>query len=725
MKKDGKILVLNFSILIFVLFAHSVFADNPIVQTVYTADPAPLVHNGVFYVYAGHDEDSANGWFYMIDWRCYSSTDMANWTDLGTPMNLNTFSWKNVDAWAGQCVYRNNKFYFYVPIRISGDNFGIGVGVSDKPEGPFTDAIGKPLITGNGYIDPTVFIDDDGQAYMYWGNPGSWMVKLNSDMISYSGNVQEMPQNAQTVGNMYAEAPWLYKRNGTYYFVFATDDTGEQSVAYSTSSSPTGPWTFKSKIMNPSGTSWTCHPGIADYMGNSYLVYNNGILPGGDAFHRSVCIDQFTYNSNGTIPMIPATTSGSPQIGTLNPFGQIEAETICWESGVETEKCGEGGMDVCNIENGDYIKIKGVNFGTGATSFEARVASGTNGGNIELRLDSTSGTIVGTCAVAGTGGWQTWVTRSATISGATGTHDLYLRFTGGSGFLFNINWWKFSGGSTPDPTVAPTPDPTPAPTATPNQNPIFSGGPYSLDGTSSSYVDLPDGLTSNISDISIAAWVKLNSIANWTRVFDFGNDTNVYMMLTAASGTTGYPYFGITTSSNTGEQGINGTSPFPAGSWQHMAVIKSGTTGILYINGQEVGRNSGISLNPSDLGNTVNNYIGKSQWSADPYANGTIDKFVVYNRAISASELATLAGTPPDATPAPTAQPACSLIGDVNSSGTIDIVDALLVAQAYVGLIPSGYNAACADVNCSGGIDIVDALLVAQYYVGLITSFSC
>jgi hypothetical protein len=197
--------------------------------------------------------------------------------------------------------------------------------------------------------------------------------------------------------------------------------------------------------MNPSGTSWTLHPGIADYKGNSYLVYNNGALPGGNAFHRSVCVDKFTYNADGSIPMVSPTSSGSPQIGALNPYVQTEAETICWESGVETEVCSEGGMDVGNIENGDYIKVKGVDFGAGATNFQARVASATSGGNIEIRLDSASGTLVGTCAVSGTGGWQIWTTKSCTVSGASGVHDLYFKFTGGSGFLFNVNWWKFAG----------------------------------------------------------------------------------------------------------------------------------------------------------------------------------------------------------------------------------------------------------------------------------------
>ncbi len=429
-------------------------ADNPIFQHIYTADPAPLVHNGRVYLYTGHDEDGST-YFTMRDWRVWSTADMVNWTDHGSPMSLATFAWADANAWAGHTVYRNGRFYWYVPIRNRATGrMAIGVGVSSSPTGPFTDALGRPLVENN-EIDPAVFIDDDGQAYLYWGNPNLSYVRLNSDMISFSGSVNRIALTTAGFGTrtgnpsrptLYEEGPWVYKRNGLYYMVFAAECCSE-FIAYSTASSPTGPWTYRGTIMPRQGSSFTNHAGIVDFGGNSYFFYHNGALPGGGGYTRSVAVERFTYNANGTIPTLNMTSGGPPQIGTLNPYLRQEAETIAWGSGIETEVSSEGGMNVGWIDNGDWIKVKGAAFGTGATSFTARVASATSGGTIEVRLDSATGPLVGTCTAPGTGGWQTWTTVTCPVSGATGTRDLYLRFATGG---FNVNWWQFTsgGGST-------------------------------------------------------------------------------------------------------------------------------------------------------------------------------------------------------------------------------------------------------------------------------------
>ena len=448
--------------------------DNPIVQTNYTSDPAPMVSNGRIYLITTHDENTAGqpctavAGYTLCQWFAYSSADMVNWTDHGVVASWRSFSWASTAAWAPQAIPRNGKFYIYVPLSNTSGATVIGVGVSNSPIGPYTDAIGRPLVTagcpgGSGDIDPTVFIDDDGQAYLYFGRSVPGYVRLNTDMISITGSVQCPTVNAQTFGpapsaggfpSQYEEGPWIMKHGTTYYLAYAANGIPED-ISYSRATAPTGPFTYGGTIMRAMGASFTNHTGIIDFNGHSYFFYHNGALQrggsvplNGDGFHRSVCLEEFKYNADGSFPTIAPTTAGPQAIANLNPYVQTEAETIAWESGVQTEMTSDagGGMDVTSINNGDYIKIRNVDFGTGATSFDVRVASDGSGGNIELHLDSLTGTVIGTCAVSGTGGAQTWTTKTCSVNSTTGLHDLFLRFTGsGTGNLFNFNWWRFGG----------------------------------------------------------------------------------------------------------------------------------------------------------------------------------------------------------------------------------------------------------------------------------------
>jgi hypothetical protein len=410
-----------------------------------------MVHDGRLYLYTTHDEDvTVDNFFTMNDWRVYSTQDVVNWTDHGSPLHYHDFTWARGSAWAGQVVARNDKFYFYVPMVQKNGANAIGVAISDSPIGPFKDPIGTPLVTSDcGDIDPTVFIDDDEQAYLYWGNPNLCYVKLNRDMTSYAGAVVRVAMNTASFGvradsdrpTSYEEGPWFYKREGRYYMVYPGGPLPEH-IAYSTSDSPTGPWTYKSVIMPAAGASFTNHPGVVDFGGKSLFFYHNGALPGGGGFKRSVSVEEFTYGTDGSIPRLRMTEGGATATASLNPFEQVEAETIAWNSGVETEVCSEGGMNVTSIDTGDHIKIKGVDFGAGATTFAVRIAAASNSGAIALRLDGAQGTQFGSCAVTSTGGAATWATQSCEVAGAQGKHDLFLVFTGGG---FKFNWWKFSG----------------------------------------------------------------------------------------------------------------------------------------------------------------------------------------------------------------------------------------------------------------------------------------
>lgn len=445
-------------IAVMVVAGTTCFADNPIVQTLYTADPAPMVYNNTVYLYTGHDEGGR--FFTMNDWQCFSSKDMVNWTHHGSPLSWKTFTWARGDAWAGQVIERGGKFYYYVPMNKKRGGMVIGVAVSDSPAGPYKDPLGHPLVeSGNGDIDPTVFIDDDGQAYLYWGNPALKYVKLNKDMISYDKavGVVKVPLTVESFGKrpankdratLYEEGPWFYKRNGMYYMVYAASGIPE-NICYATSPGPTGPWTYRGIIMPTEGRSFTNHPGVMDYKGKSYFFYHNGALPGGGGFTRSVCVEEFTYNPDGSFPTIKMSKEGPLGIGHLDPYQKTQAETMAWESGIKTKTSGTTGTTavyVTDIDNGDYIKVKGVDFGAaGAANFTASVASGAQGGTIELHLDGAAGALIGTVSVPNTGGWENWKTVTGNVSsGATGIHDLYLVFKGsGAEHLFNFDFWQF------------------------------------------------------------------------------------------------------------------------------------------------------------------------------------------------------------------------------------------------------------------------------------------
>ena len=416
-------------------------AQNPFVQTWCTSDPAPMVHNGRMYVYTGHDEDNAD-FFWMQEWRVYSTDDMVNWVDHGSPLALESFSWADDRAWASQCVERDGKFYWYICAhsKIS-KGMAIGVAVSDTPTGPFRDAIGKPLFENGSWdhIDPTVLIDDDGQAWLMWGNPQCYYLKLNRDMISYSGELGLLDMTEEAFGgpimskrekgkkykDSYVEGPWLTKRNGTYQLLYAAGGVPEH-IAYSTASSPTGPWKYAGEIM----------------------PLSTGKLPNGGGFGRSVAVEEFKYNADGSFPTILPTDEGVKPIGKFDPYRKVEAETMAFSKGVKTEQNDQVGVYVTDIHNGDYIKLQNVHFCNKIPrTFTARVASGLRGGQIEIRIDSIGGKLLGTVNVPGTGGWEQWQTITTDLTAiASGHHDMYFVFKGRKGpKLFNFDWWEMRG----------------------------------------------------------------------------------------------------------------------------------------------------------------------------------------------------------------------------------------------------------------------------------------
>ncbi|WP_281635680.1 glycoside hydrolase family 43 protein [Flavobacterium marginilacus] len=418
------------------------FAQKPIIQTKYTADPAPMVHNDTVFLYTSHDEDDATG-FKMKDWLLYTSTDMVNWTDHGIVASLNDFSWVKHDngAWAIQCIERNGKFYIYAPMH----GQGIGVLVSDSPYGPFKDPLGKRLIEDNHIwndIDPTPLIDDDGQAYLYWGNPDVYYVKLNEDMISTSGEVVKEPTKPRN----YQEGPWVYKRKGHYYMSYASTCCPE-GIGYAMSNSPAGPWEYKGMVVQASEKTRGNHPGIIDYKGKSYVFGHSYDLIKRETAtfyeRRSVDMDEIIYNPDGTIQALSYWSVDGPKpVGTINPFKRVEAETMAWSEGVKSDAINEKGVFVTKIDNDDYIDIQSVNFDKEPKSFQVS-ASSILGGKIEIHLDTKEGELLGVCVIKSTGDLNTWKEFNAKVKKVKGLHNLFFVFKGNEKSMFNLDWWLF------------------------------------------------------------------------------------------------------------------------------------------------------------------------------------------------------------------------------------------------------------------------------------------
>lgn len=471
--------------------------SNPLMDHKLGADPFALVYNGRVYVYMSSDAYVYNGdgtikdndFSALTKINVISSADMVNWTDHGSiPVaglnNANNGTgiakWASL-SWAPSAARKTingkDKFFLYFANGAS----GIGVLTADTPVGPWTDPLGKALVTNSTpgmsgvtwLFDPAVLVDDDGVGYLYMGggipntsdpasiaNPKTArVIKLGADMISINGS-------AQTIDAPYMfEDSGIHKYNGKYYYSYCINFSGTHPAAYPAgeigymvSSSPMGPFTYTGHFLkNPYtffGVGGNNHHAVFQFNNQWYVVYHAQTVSkaqlGDGKGYRSPHINKLVYNSDGTIQEVQGDMAGIPQIANLNPYNRTEAETIGWNAGITTEVSQAAGgpinnLNVTNINNGDWIAVGNVDFGSGgAKTFKANVAS-TVGGKIEVRLDSVSGTLVGTLNVTSTGGAQTWREVETVVSNATGVHRVFFVFTGsGSANLFNIDYWQFT-----------------------------------------------------------------------------------------------------------------------------------------------------------------------------------------------------------------------------------------------------------------------------------------
>ena len=443
-----------------------VFAQNPIISNMFTPDPAPFVYGDKVYLFVDHDEENST-YFHMKDWMLYSTDDMVNWTYLGTMITTETFAWaKHGDrAWASQGVERNGKWYWYVCCNTRAGGDALAVAVADDPQGPWTDAIGKPLAEGFGFIDPTVFIDDDGRAYLFWGNKGLWYGELNDDMVSFKNGYQEVPgyHNPECFGELqmkenwanggkkelmtqYEEGPWLMKRNGTYILSYPAGGVPEH-MAYSTAPTINGPWTYRGKIMDLADNSFTIHGGNITFKGRDFMFYHNGALPGGGGFCRSACVEEFKWNADGSFPFIPQTKEGIvTPVKNLDPYKRVEAETQAEARGLKVDRNPGKDHFVTSIHDGDWIRVRSVDFKEcGQKAVVVVVGEQKGKGTIEFYTDNMEGKPFCTVPVnRDNAGFPTAAFTYLIDTDVKGVHDVYIVFRCESAEPFTFDWWQFN-----------------------------------------------------------------------------------------------------------------------------------------------------------------------------------------------------------------------------------------------------------------------------------------
>ena len=293
-----------------VLFAGRLLAQtNPFVRNMYTADPSAHVWaDGRLYVYASHDIDPPRGCDLMDQYHVWSTDDMVHWTDHGEILRASQVSWGRPEGgfmWAPDCAFKNGIYYFYFP-HPSGKEWNktwkIGVATSKSPASGFTV---QGYIEGlASLIDPCVFVDDDGQAYFYYGGGGTCKGgRLKENMMAIDGEMTKMEGLVD-----FHEASWVHKRNGLYYLSYSDnhDSAGKHNrMCYATSKRPMGPWVYQGIYMDPTD-SYTNHGSIVEYKGQWWSFYHNSSISHFD-WLRSVCVDKLFYNEDGTIRKVVQT----------------------------------------------------------------------------------------------------------------------------------------------------------------------------------------------------------------------------------------------------------------------------------------------------------------------------------------------------------------------------------------------------------------------------------
>lgn len=412
-----------------VLFANTAAAQNPLILDQFTADPTARVFEGKIYVYPSHDINTPGkgrpNWFVMEDYHVFSSENLVDWTDHGVILDQTQVPWlenkQSFSMWAPDCVFKNGKYYFYYP---TGGR--IGVAIADKPYGPFKPE--EKAIEGPRGIDPCVFIDKDGNAYLYYSRGKIFVAKLKPNMVELETPPQEIP-NLPTVGLI--EGPFVFERNGIYYLTYPHVANKIERLEYAVGKSPMGPFEFKGVIMDESASGcWTNHHSLVEYKGQWYLFYHDQDLSPAFDKNRSIHADYLSFNADGTIQKVIPTLRGVGIVDAKKPV-QIDRFSAKSTDGtavsyLDDSKKGAG-WKIGLTEKGAWVQFNKVDFGKGGLKNVAVRSMSASGGVLEIRLDKADAPVLARIEVGPGTDWTLAKARLAKVP--AGVHDLFVTLT--------------------------------------------------------------------------------------------------------------------------------------------------------------------------------------------------------------------------------------------------------------------------------------------------------
>jgi hypothetical protein len=425
-------------------------AQNPLIMDQFTADPTARVFEGKLYLYPSHDilatpGHGRVGWFAMNDYHVFSSENLTSWIDHGKILTERKVPWADSTAysmWAPDCVMKDGKYYFYFPAmpnnKLNGGSFGIGVAVSSKPYGPFVPQA-QPISDVNG-IDPNVFIDADGQAYLYWAEGKFYAAKLKSNMLELDSK-PEVLANFPEKG--LKEGPFMFKRNGTYYLTYPHVQNKTERLEYATSNNPLGPFKFAGVIMDESASGcWTNHQSIVKYKKQWYLFYHDDDLSPKFDKSRSVRADSLFFNADGTIRKVVPTRRGigvtpASQEIQVDRYSDISKQGVAVDY-LDTVNRMKGWKVILN-ENEAWVRYNSVDFGKRKIKSLNIKAKSKQGSRLEIRLDKKDGVLLSSIDIPENTNWQ--VSKSTLAAVPSGKHDLFIILENSN--VAEIDWVSF------------------------------------------------------------------------------------------------------------------------------------------------------------------------------------------------------------------------------------------------------------------------------------------